>query len=245
MSLDAFRFEAPLNSLLDTLTGTLVVSCQAEGGMPLDRPDHIAALAASAVAGGATGVRIQGANNIRAVRDRVTVPVIGLIKVTRPGTDVYITPTLEDIDAVIAAGADVVAFDATDRQRPVAVTTLCARVRASGRLSMADISTVAEGQAAWSAGADVVGTTMAGYTPTSRNSGAPDFVLMAGLKAAGVPFVAEGRIRTPQDAALCLELGARFVVVGGAITRPDAITRLFVDHLKPAPAMSARPGGSQ
>jgi len=222
---------ATLDNLLDSLTGMLVVSCQAERGMPLDRPDHIAALAASAVAGGAAAVRIQGAANIRAVRDRVTVPLIGLIKIDRPGTDVYITPTIADVDDVVAAGADVVAFDATDRHRPVDVPTLCARVRDAGRLSMGDVSTVAEGQAARSAGADVVSTTMAGYTPYSRNDGAPDFALMAGLKAAGVPFVAEGRIRTPEDAAHCLELGARFVVVGGAITRPDAITRRFADHI--------------
>lgn len=234
-----------MDSLLDTLTGTLVVSCQADGGMPLDRPDHIAALAATAVAGGAAGVRIQGAANIRAVRDRVGLPLIGLIKVGRPGTDVYITPTLADVDEVVAAGADVVAFDATDRPRPVDVAALCARVREAGRLSMADVSTVAEGQAAWSAGADVVSTTMAGYTPATRNDGAPDFALMGGLRAAGVPFVAEGRIRTPEDAARCLARGARFVVVGGAITRPDAITRRFADHIRQGPAVPVARGVSR
>lgn len=225
-------------TLLDKLNGTLVVSCQAEPGLPLDRPDHIAALAASAVLGGATAVRIQGAANIRAVRAAVTVPVIGLIKVVRPGTDVYITPTFDDIDEVVAAGADVVAFDATDRTRPVNVPALVARVREGGRLSMADVSTAAEGRAAHAAGADVVGTTMAGYTPTTRNDGGPDFALMAELAQAGVPFVAEGRVRTPEEAARCLELGARFVVVGGAITRPDAITRRFADHINAAPSRS-------
>jgi N-acylglucosamine-6-phosphate 2-epimerase len=227
-----------LRSLLDDLTGTLVVSCQAESGLPLDRPDHIAALAASAVLGGAKGIRIQGAANIRAARKRVTVPLIGLIKVHRPGTDVYITPTLADLDEVIEAGADIVAFDATDRPRPVPVSDLIARTRQAGRLSMADVSTQAEGSAAIAAGADVVSTTMAGYTPMTTNDGAPDFALMEALRLAGVPFVAEGRIRSPEDAARCLDLGARFVVVGGAITRPDAITRAFVDHIT---RISARP----
>lgn len=227
-----------MTTLLDKLNGTLVVSCQAEPGLPLDRPDHIAALAASAVLGGATAVRIQGAANIRAVRAAVRVPVIGLIKVDRPGTDVYITPTLNDIDEVVAAGADVVAFDATDRTRPVDVPALVARVRESGRLSMADVSTAAEGRAAHAAGADVVGTTMAGYTPTTRNDGGPDFALMAELARAGVPFVAEGRVRTPEEAARCLELGALFVVVGGAITRPDVITQRFADHINAAPSRS-------
>ncbi|MBP1806944.1 N-acetylmannosamine-6-phosphate 2-epimerase [Rubellimicrobium aerolatum] len=230
-----------MTTLLDKLTGALVVSCQAEPGLPLDRPDHIAALAASAVLGGATAVRIQGAPNIRAVRAAVAVPVIGLVKVVRPGTDVYITPTFDDIDAVVEAGAHIVAFDATDRLRPVDVPALVARVRAWNRLSMADVSTVAEGRAAYAAGADVVGTTMAGYTPTTRNDGGPDFTLMIELARAGVPFVAEGRVRTPEEAARCLELGARFVVVGGAITRPDVITRRFADHIKvAAPRPAAR-----
>ena len=232
-------------ALLDTLTGTLVVSCQAEAGMPLDRPDHIAALAASAVLGGASAVRVQGAANIQAVRAAVAVPIIGLVKVDRPGTDVYITPTFEDVDDVMAAGADLVAFDATDRPRPVDVAALVARVHGAGCLSMADVSTVAEGRAAMAAGADVVSTTMAGYTPATTSDGGPDFALMAGLAAAGVPFAAEGRVRSPEEARRCLDLGALFVVVGGAITRPDAIARSFADRIRPAPARPVVKGAAR
>ncbi|WP_102958542.1 N-acetylmannosamine-6-phosphate 2-epimerase [Mangrovicella endophytica] len=217
-------------SRLTDLSGTLVVSCQAEPGLPLDAPEHIVALARSAVIGGAAGLRIQGVDNIRAVRAASGLPLIGLLKVVRLGTDIYITPSIADIDAVVDAGADIIAFDATDRPRPDTVQTLCERVRRAGRLSMADISTVEEGQHAIDAGADIVSTTMSGYTPYSRQLAGPDFALMSELAAAGVPFAAEGRIWSGEEARRALDLGARFVVVGSAITRPDMITRRFVDE---------------
>ena len=196
--------------------------------MPLDAPEHIVALARSVVLGGASGLRIQGRTNIAAVRDSTDVPLIGLIKASQPGSDVYITPTVDDIAAVVTAGADIVAFDGTSRQRPDSVETLCAAVRRAGRLSMADVSTVAEGMRAMEAGADIVSTTMAGYTSHSRQIQGPDFDLMAELAARGVFFAAEGRIWTGEEARRCLDLGAAFVVVGSAITRPDMITRRFV-----------------
>ncbi len=198
--------------------------------MPLDAPEHIAALARSVVLGGASGLRIQGQANIAAVRAATDLPLIGLVKASRPGTDVYITPTIADIEAVVAAGADIVAFDATDRPRPFSVAALCAAVRQAGRLSMADASTAAEGARAIEAGADIVGTTLSGYTPHSRQLRSPDFELMAELGRRGVPFAAEGRIWTVEEARRCFELGAAFVVVGSAITRPDMIARRFVDE---------------
>lgn len=197
--------------------------------MPLDFSTHIVALARSVVLGGASGLRIQGETNIAAVRSTTDLPIIGLIKVSRPGTEVYITPTVGDIQAAVAAGADIIAFDATLRPRPDTVQALCAATRQAGRLSMADISTAEEGARAMAAGADIVSTTMAGYTQHSRGSREPDFRLMSELAALGVPFAAEGRIWTGEDARRCLDLGAAFVVVGSAITRPDTITRRFID----------------
>lgn len=215
---------------LSELSNTLVVSCQAEPGLPLDAPTHIEALARSAVLGGASGLRIQGVANIRAVRAATDLPLIGLLKVDRAGTDVYITPTVADVEAVMEAGADIVAFDATDRVRPDTVATLCETVRRAGRLSMADVSTAAEGVAAMRVGADIVSTTMSGYTPHSRKLPGPDFELMRELADASVPFAAEGRIWTGKEARRAFELGAHFVVVGSAITRPDMITRRFIDE---------------
>ena len=223
-------------SILESLRGTIVVSCQAEPGLPLDTPEHIVALARSVVLGGATGLRIQGRDNIAAVRSATDLPVIGLIKAERPGTDVYITPTLGDVGAVIGAGADIVAFDGTARPRPDSVEALCGATRQAGRLSMADISSASEGMGAMEAGADIVSTTMSGYTHYSRQQRGPDFELMAELARFGVPFAAEGRIWTGEDARRCFDLGAAFVVIGGAITRPDAITRRLVAEAATAPS---------
>ena len=117
-------------------------------------------------------------------------------------------PTLADVDAVLSAGADIVAFDATNRPRPAGIGTLCAAIRPAGRLSMADVSTAAEGRGATEAGADVVGTTMSGYPPYSRRVEGPDFGLMAELAALDVPFVSEGRIWTVEEARRCFVLGA-------------------------------------
>lgn len=216
------------SSVLESLRGSIVVSCQAEPGLPLDGPGHITALARSAILGGATGVRIQGRDNIAAVRSATDRPVIGLIKAQRPGTDVYITPTSIDVEAVAAAGADMVAFDATSRPRPDSVLGLCGAARRAGCLSMADISSASEGVGAMEAGADIVSTTLSGYTSYSPRQHTPDFDLMAELARLGVPFAAEGRIWTGQEARRCLDLGAVFVVIGSAITRPDAITRRFI-----------------
>ncbi len=211
------------------------MSCQAEPGLPLDAPEHIAALARSVILGGATGVRIQGRDNIAAVRSATDFPIIGLIKAQRPSTDVYITPTLGDVEAVASAGADIVAFDATSRPRPDSVEALCGAVQRAGCLSMGDISSASEGVSAMEAGADIVSTTMSGYTPYSRQQRTVDFELMAELARLGVPFAAEGRIWTGEEARRCLDLGAAFVVVGSAITRPDAITRRFIDQATTAP----------
>lgn len=217
--------------VLAQLDGTLVVSCQAEAGMPLDASDHIAAIARSVVLGGATGVRIEGTANIEAVRRRISAPIIGLIKTRRADTEIYITPTLADVAAIIDARADIVALDATNRPRPAALEAMFGAIAARGHLSMGDVSTLDEAKRAIDAGASLISTTMAGYTPYSSRQRGPDFKLMEQLASAGLPFVAEGRIWTPQEAVRCFELGARFIVVGGAITRPDAITRGFVDQV--------------
>ncbi|WP_292166326.1 N-acetylmannosamine-6-phosphate 2-epimerase [Mesorhizobium sp.] len=225
-------------NVLAQLEGSLVVSCQAEPGMPLDAPEHIAAMAHSVVIGGASGVRIEGAANIAAVRRRIDLPVIGLIKIRRDDTEIYITPTLADVAKIIDAGADIVALDATNRPRPADLKAMFDTIAARGRLSMGDVSTLDEGKRAIDAGASVISTTMAGYTDYSTEQRGPAFDLMEEFAHAGLPFVAEGRIWSPQEAVRCFELGARFIVVGGAITRPDAITRRFAGEVA---AWNARP----
>jgi N-acylglucosamine-6-phosphate 2-epimerase len=164
------------------------------------------------------------------------VPIIGLWK---DGTDgPYITPTLEHALAVSAAGADIVAIDGTLRPRPdgrLLADVIAAIHTEAGRLVMADVSTIEEGEAAQAAGADLVATTLAGYTPYTRRDDGPDLDLVHDLASRlWIPVVAEGRIGTPDQARQAIERGAWAVVVGTAITDPAAIASLFVAEVASA-----------
>lgn len=215
----------------------LIVSCQALEDEPLHGGDTMAKMARAAVRSGAIGIRTNGAHDIAAIIKTVEVPVIGLIKRDIPGSDVFITPTMEEVKAIVEAGADIVALDVTDREdRLERVKPLIEYVHSTGRLVMADISTLEEGLAAESLGADFIGTTLSGYTPYSPQQEEPDFGLLRGLcERVKVPVIAEGRIWTPEDAARALETGASYVVVGSAITRPQLITARYVDALSSLP----------
>jgi N-acylglucosamine-6-phosphate 2-epimerase len=191
----------------------------------------MAAVAQSVVAGGAAAVRANTPEHIRAIRAAVDVPIFGIYKREYPDSDVYITPTLKEVEAIVAAGCDVIAVDATARTRPhgQVLEAFIASIKREFALPlMADVSTVAEGVAAERLGADMVATTMAGYTPHSRQLATPDFTLIEELAAAvRVPIIAEGRIATPEDARRALDCGAYAVCVGSMITRPSAITAYF------------------
>ena len=217
--------------LLARLRGRVIVSCQALPGSPLRNPATIAALARCAERGGAGGVRIDGPEDVAAVRGAVAIPIIGLYKMGITSS-VYITPTFDAAREVARAGADIVAVQATLERSatPDPLPALISRIHAECRLPvMADVSTLEEGIAAEAAGADLVATTMAGYTPHSRTMAGPDLDLVRELaRRVPIPVVAEGRIRTPDEAAAALRAGAWAVVVGRAITMPEAITEGFV-----------------
>lgn len=219
-------------AVLEELRSQLVVSVQADDGSPLRDSRIIAALALCAERGGARGLRIRSVEDVRAVREVTSLPVIGLTKTRREGTEVYITPTPQEVTELAEVGCEIVAFDATRRPRPHGVRELADAAHASGALALADVSTFEEAQSALEDGADIVSTTLSGYTPYSPQIEGPDWKLMRDLAASGLPFVAEGRIRTPFEAARALELGAHCVVVGSAITRPDDIARWFVGALR-------------
>ena len=212
---------------LERLRGRLIVSCQANPDSPLRDTYIITRLALAAIKGGADALRIQSFDDVQAVRAVTELPIIGLTKTDREDTDVYITPTSAEAVRLAELGADIVALDATLRPRPEPLREMFAAVHAAGAQVMADISTLEEAQAAYDLGADIVGTTLAGYTPHSRQLCGPDWELLAELKAAGLPFIAEGRLNSPAEAKKALELGAYAVVVGSAITRPDVITSWF------------------
>ncbi|HWL67992.1 MAG TPA: putative N-acetylmannosamine-6-phosphate 2-epimerase [Geminicoccus sp.] len=213
--------------LLDQLRGGLVVSCQPVTGGPMDRVDIVVALALAARDGGAVGLRIEGAANVRAVREACDLPILGLIKRDLPDSPVRITPWREDVQALAEAGADVIAFDATHRPRPVPVPDLLAMVRQAGRLAMADCADMADARAAAAMGVDVVGTTMSGYTGGPVPD-APDLdFVRAAAAELDLPVLAEGRFNTPDAAAQAIQAGAFTVVVGSAITRTEHVTGWF------------------
>jgi len=216
---------------LRCLSGRLIVSCQPVSAGALDRADFVLALAQAVVGAGAAGLRIEGVDRVAAVCRAVPVPVIGIVKIDLAETAVRITPRLSDIDDLAGAGAHIIAFDATDRPRPASVRDMITRVHGHAALAMADVSTLAEGKAAAAAGADIVASTLSGYVDAAEPPVGPDLELVRALAAAGLTVIAEGNVRTPAQAAAALRLGAHAVVVGSAITRPEHVTRWFLDEI--------------
>jgi len=223
------------DELLARVQGRLVVSCQAYPGESLRFPEAMRAMALSAVDGGAAAIRAQGIDDLVAIRAAIEVPLIGLWKDGDDG--VYITPTIEHARAVAATGSDMVAVDGTRRLRPDGHTLseTFAAVHRAGALVLADIGSFDDARAAVDAGADALATSLAGYTGERSRTVGPDLELIAEIAAhTEVPVFAEGRIRTPAEAAAALDAGAWAVVVGTAITHPTTLTRNFVDAISPA-----------
>jgi len=221
--------------ILNQIRGGLIVSCQAPADSPLHQPEVIAAIAAAAVKRGAIAVRIDSPDHIAAVRQRVAVPIIGLWKQVIPGSEVYITPQFHHAQAVAAAGADIIAIDATPRSRPggETLTDLIEKIHTElNRPVMADIDTLASAQGAAAAGADVLGTTLYGYTQATQACTPPGFGLLSDLVAQfALPCICEGGVASPEAARRSLELGAAAVVVGTAITGMDSLVQRYCEAL--------------
>ena len=215
---------------LERLRGGLIVSCQAYPGEAMRDPRTMAQVAEAAVVGGAAGVRVQGIADIRATA-ALPVPVVGLWKDGE--AEVFITPTLGHAKAVADAGADIVAIDGTRRARPDGLTlaeTIAGLREHTDALVMADCGSLDDAIAAEAAGADILGTTLSGYTGERTKTVGPDLELIELIAAhCRRPIVAEGRIHTPAHAAAAIGAGAFSVCVGTAITHPTTITTWFVD----------------
>jgi N-acylglucosamine-6-phosphate 2-epimerase len=212
----------------------LIVSCQAYEGDPLFGPSIMAAMARAAQQGGAVAIRANGPDDIAAIHAAVSLPIVGLWKIGPTGLhDVYITPDAESAAAIAAAGADMLAIDATPRPRRsgIELPALIAFIHDQlHKPVMADISCLEDALRAVDAGADVVSTTLAGYTAHGRpRTDEPDLALLTDViqHLPGVPVIAEGRFTTPEQAAAAFDQGAHAVVVGAAITRPEQITARF------------------
>jgi len=217
------------NDPLERMRGAVVVSCQAPAGSPLRGTNCMTAMARAAEVGGAGGVRVDG-EDVAPVARAVELPVIGLRKRAVADSPVIITPELEDAHAVAAAGADVVAVDATARPRPGGEDSggFLRALRAEVDLPLlADVDSVAAGVEAREAGAAAVATTLAGYTGGPVPD-APDLDLVSRLAAVlDCPVLAEGRYASPEAVRAAFVAGAHAVVVGTAITDPLALTRRF------------------
>jgi N-acylglucosamine-6-phosphate 2-epimerase len=204
----------------------LIVSCQAPADSPLHNPIVIAAMAQSAVNQGATGVRIDTPAHIAAVRKQISAPIIGIWKQQLPGCEIYITPRFEDAQAIALAGSDIIAIDATLRNRPAGeedLKILIAKIHNElGKLVMADVDTIESAIAAAATGADIVATTLFGYTAATKHLSPPGFELLAQMvEKLKVPVICEGGIASPEMAKKALDLGASAVVVGTDITGID------------------------
>lgn len=222
---------ARLKKFVAQVSKQLIVSCQALPDEALFGSEIMAKMATAAMQGGARAIRANTPVDVKAIKAAVDLPVIGLYKEVLPDYPVIITPTLKHALAIAEAGADIIAIDATERPHPEGeLAPFIEKIHAqTGCLVMADISNVAEGIAAEKAGADMVSTTLSGYTPYTPKLDGPDLDLVKELAAClKIPVIGEGRYHTPEQVKQALENGATAVVVGGAITRPKEITARYV-----------------
>lgn len=216
----------------------LIVSCQALPDEPLHSSFIMGRMAKAAREGGACGIRANSREDIEEIKRNVELPIIGIVKKEYADSPVYITPTMREVDALVEAGADIIALDATGSRRPDGVLlddfVEEIRNRYPGQPLMADCSTVEEVLHADRLGFDFLGTTLVGYTEQSAGKQIEenDFeIIRQILEKVNHPVIAEGNINTPQKARRVLEIGCYSVVVGSIITRPQVITRTFTEEI--------------
>lgn len=220
--------------MLNQIKGKLIVSCQALPDEPLHSSFIMGRMALAAKQGGASGIRAQSVEDIKEIMTVVDLPVIGIIKRNYDDSEIYITPTQKEVKELLETKCQMIAIDATNRKRPndENMKDLLDLIHQGGRLAMADISTYEEAVNAEKMGFDVISTTLCGYTPYSPNYEGPNLELIGQLvQDLHIPVIAEGKINHPDDLKAVLKAGAYAAVVGGAITRPQLITKKFVSIL--------------
>lgn len=228
-----------MESKIEKLQGKLIVSCQALPHEPLHSSFIMGRMALAAQEGGALGIRANTKEDIAEIKKMVDLPVIGIVKRDYEDCEVYITPTMKEVDELMEVGPEIIALDATGRLRPGNVTLdeffHQVKEKYPNQLLMADCSTVEEALHADELGFDFIGTTMVGYTKQSQGMRIEenDFEILRKIVAnAKHRVIAEGNINTPEKAKRVIELGAFCVVVGSIITRPQLITKSFAEALE-------------
>lgn len=223
--------------ILEQIRGKLIVSCQALKEEPLHSSYIMGRMAYAAMMGGACGIRANTVEDITEIRRNVNLPIIGIIKEVYGDCDVYITPTTREVEALTACECEIIALDATKRERPGgrSLDDFFKEIRQKypNQLFMADCSSIEEGLHAAEIGFDLIGTTMSGYTQYTKGTSLPDLQMIRKLaQSCGKPIIAEGGIWEPGDLKNVFEAGAFSAVVGTAITRPREITKRFVEAIR-------------
>ena len=224
-----------MNEVFNKIKGKLIVSCQALEDEPLFSSFIMGRMALAATQAGAGGIRANTVVDIQEIKKNTKLPIIGIIKRNYGDCNVYITPTMKEIDELCAEGVDIIAIDATKRERPDKVQlkdfVKAIKEKYPNQIIMGDISDVSEAIYAEEIGIDIVGTTLCGYTDYTKGN-EPLVTLEQVLKSVKIPVIGEGNLDTPEKAKNGIEMGALAVVVGGAITRPKQIAEKFVKAIE-------------
>lgn len=217
-----------ITKIAKTLADTIVVSIQPVEGSPLDTTEFVVAMAKAAEMAGAPALRIESAKRVAAVAKAVSIPIIGIVKRDLPDSPVRITPFVDDVKALEAAGAAIIAFDATDRVRPETRQVIAQAIVQSCCIGMADCAEFADGFWAHSQGIELIGSTLSGYTGETTPE-EPDFELVNKFAQAGYLTMAEGRFNSPELCRQAIQAGALSVTVGSALTRLEVATSWYLD----------------
>ena len=219
------------NFIIKSFKNSLIASCQPLPQGPLDTPSFVLASAKASIIGGAKGLRIEGFKNLKIIKKNINLPVIGIKKRVSKQYPIIITPLLSDVEKLSELGAEIIAFDSTLRKRPYSVKSLISKIHSYKKIAMADCSSIKDAINAIDNGADILSTTLSGYTNEKLPPKNPDFKLLDQLiKKFKVPIIAEGRFNTPIFYKKAINLGAHAVVVGTALNRIELITKSFLNE---------------
>ncbi|TXJ13245.1 N-acetylmannosamine-6-phosphate 2-epimerase [Brachyspira aalborgi] len=224
-----------MKEIFNQIKGKLIVSCQALEDEPLYSSFIMGKMALAATQAGAGGIRANTISDIKEIKKNTNLPIIGIIKRNYGNCNVYITPTIKEVDELVEEGVDIIAIDSTRRQRPDNVELECfvknIKEKYPNQIVMGDISNVDEAVYSEKIGVDIVSTTLCGYTDYTKGDN-PLNTLQEVLKAVKIPVIAEGNLDTPEKAKKSIQMGALAVVVGGAITRPKQIAEKFIKAIE-------------
>lgn len=226
--------------IIKELKNKLIVSCQSSEGNPLKTDNHMLLLAECADLAGCPAFRVDTPETIRLIKSALPHKlIIGLWKKYYNGCEVFITPTMDEVDALVAAKADIIALDGTcslsPDGRPAYELIAGVRRKYPDIPILADIATLDDCIKSVEAGADILSTTLRGYTRDTAQFLSEDidtdFIKL--IRGKTDRFIAaEGRIWTREQAVQCLKAGADTVIIGTAVNNPMLIAQRFIDAIE-------------